>query len=78
MKAPGYRLILLLPAGGGPDLTGGTFRLGSPYQTCVLTSIPEVYMPGDPGPDLSGWTDAQRLCKNNVGKDEGSLGVPTP
>ena len=42
------------------------------------TPLSEVHAPGDPGPDLSGPVDAQRLRKNDVGKDEGSLGVPTP
>ena len=42
------------------------------------TPLPEVHPPCDPGPDLSGPADAQRLRKNGMGKDEGYLGVPTP
>ena len=73
-----WRLVLLLAAGGGPVLSGSPFRLSVSFQTRVLDPLPEVHAPRDPGPDLSGLVDAQRLCKNDVGEDEGSLGVPTP
>ena len=72
MEAWGYRLILLLAASGGP------LHPGVPHQTRVQTLLSEVHAPRYPGPDLSGLADARRLCKNNVGKDEGSIGVPTP
>ena len=41
------------------------------------TSLPEVHPPGDLRPDFPGPTDSQRLCGDDVGKDKGSLGVPT-
>ena len=76
--APGYILILLLPATGGPALPGGPFRIGVSYQSPVEAPLPEVPPVHYSVPDLSGLADAQRLCKNNVVKDKGSLGVPTP
>ena len=76
--AQGYRLLLLLPATGGPALPGFPFRLCVPHQACVETPLLEVHLPGDPRPDFPGPTDAQRLRKKDMGKDEGSLGVPTP
>ena len=72
MITPGYRLILLFPATGGP------FRFGVPYQARMETPPPEFHPPGDPRPDLLGPADAQRLFENDVGEDEASLGVPTP
>ena len=42
------------------------------------TSLIDIHLPGDPHPDLLGPADTQRLCNNNVSKDEGSLVVPTP
>ena len=77
MVALGYRLILLLPATGGPALPGGPFRLGVSYQFCVETSLPEVQGSRYSGTDIPGPADAQPLRKNDVGKDKGSLGVPT-
>ena len=38
----------------------------------------EVIITHNPGPDLSGPADSQRLHKNDMGKDEGYLRVPTP
>ena len=76
--APGHGFVVLLDASGSPALLGSPFRLGVSYQTRVQTSLPEVHVPGDPCPDLSGPADAQRLCKDDVGEDEGYLGVPTP
>ena len=78
VKAPRHGVVLLLAAEGGSSLTGSPFCLSLPNQACMLSSLPEVHAPGDPGPDLLGPADAQPLCKNNVGEDEGSLGVPTP
>ena len=78
MVASGYRLILLLPATGGPALLYGPFRLVVSYTACVETPLPDVHLSGYPSPDLLGPADAQHLCKNDVGKDKGSLGVPTP
>ena len=52
MVASGYRLILLLPATGGPDLPGGPFRLGVTHQACVETPLPEVHLPGYPVTDF--------------------------
>ena len=42
------------------------------------TPISEFHPSGDPCPDLLGPADAHRLCKNDVGEDEGSLGFATP
>ena len=78
MVTPGFCLLLLLADGGGPDLLGSPFRLGIPKQTRVQTSLPEVHAPRDPGLDISVSADAQRLRENDVGEDEGSLGVPNP
>ena len=78
VENPGHGVFLLLIAEGGPVLAGGPFRLGVPHQASMLSLLPEVHAPGDPGPYLPGPADAQRFCKNDVGKDEGSLGVPTP
>ena len=79
MVAPGFFLLLLLAAGGGPALPGGPFRLGAPlrlgvpHQDRVETPLPEVHPPRDCRPDISDPTEAQRIRKNDVGKDEGSL-----
>ena len=78
MVAPCYHLILLLPATGGPDLLEGPFRLGIPHQAYMYTPLPEVHPPGYPGTDILGPADAQRLCKNYVVEDKGSIGAPTP
>ena len=40
------------------------------------TPLLEVYPPGDLGSDLSGPTDIECFREDNMGKDEGSLGVP--
>ena len=74
----GHGVFLLLTAEGGPALVGSPSRLGEPRQDSMLSPIPEFHAPGDSGPDLTGPEDAQRLCKNDVGEDKGSLGVPTP
>ena len=60
--APGYRLIFLLPAAGGPAFPDGPLRLGVPHQARVDTPLPEFHPQRDHGPDLSGPADAQRLC----------------
>ena len=78
VKTPRHVIILLLAAEGGPALTGSPFHLGVPHQARMLAPLPEVHVPGDSGPDLPGPADAQHLCENDVGKDEGSLRVPTP
>ena len=78
MVALGYRLIFLPPAAGSPALPGGPLRLVAPHQARMETPLPEVHLPCDPGPDLSGSADAQRLFKNGVGEDKGYPGVPTP
>ena len=78
VKAPEHGIILLLAAEGGTALSGSPFRLGVPHQASMLSPLPEVHAPGDPGPDLPVPADAQSLRKINVGKDEGSLGVLTP
>ena len=76
--APGNRLILLLSNTGGPALPGIPFLLSASYQSRVETPLPEVHLPHYPGPYLLGPTDAKRLCKNDVGLYEGSLGVTGP
>ena len=73
-----YSVVLLLPDNGGRALPGGPFRLGVPSLSRVETPIPDFHPPGYPRPDLFDPADAQRLCKNNVGKDKESLGVQTP
>ena len=78
MIALGYLIILVLSATGGPALPEGPFRLGIPHQACMETPLPEVHLPGDPRLDIPGPADAQHLCGDNVGKEKGSLGVPTP
>ena len=78
MVASGYRLILLLSSAGGPALRGIPFSLSFSYQAYGETPLPEVDPPGDPGLDLPGPVETQCLCENNVGKDEGSPGVPCP
>ena len=66
------------PATGGPILIGGPFCLHITYQAYVETPLLEFHLPNYLRPDLLGPADAQRLFENDVGKDEGSLGVPTP
>ena len=78
VKTPGNGVLLLLSAKGGPALSGSPFRLGVPYQSCMLAPLPEVHASGYPGPDFTGVADAQRLCKNNVDEDKGYLRVPAP
>ena len=78
MVALTYGVVLLLATGGGPALSGIPFHLSISYQTCVLAPLPEVHAPGDPGPDIPSPDNAQRLCKNDVVKAEGYLGVPAP
>ena len=75
---PCNSLVILLSTTGGPDLPGGSFRIGIPHQARMDTPLLEVHPPGDPRPDLLGPADSQRFCKNNVGEDEGPLRVPTP
>ena len=41
------------------------------------TPLPEAHLPGDPGQNILGPEDSQSLCKNDVGKEKGSLGVTT-
>ena len=78
MVAPGYRLLLLLSNTGGSYLPGGSFRFGIPHQARMKTPLPEVHLPGDPRPDLTGPADAQRLRKDDMREDKGYLGAPTP
>ena len=78
VKAPGHGIVLLLGAEGGPALLGSPFRLGIPHRDSILSLLPEVHAPGEPGLYLLGLADAQRLCEDGVGKDEGSLGVLSP
>ena len=76
--ALGYRLILLFLAADSPTLPGGPFCLSIPHQDRLETPLPEVHPPGDPCPVLPGPADTQRLCKNDVIKEEGLIGIPTP
>ena len=78
MKTPRYGIVLLLTNEGGLALAGSPFRIGIPQQASILSPLSEVHAPGDPCRDLLGPTDAQRLSQHDMGKDEGSLGVPTP
>ena len=78
MVASGYGLVLLLSSSGDPFLPGSPLRLGVPYQACVETPLSEVHLPGYLCPDLPGPTDTQRLCEDDMGKDEGPLVVPCP
>ena len=65
MVAPSYGIVLLLAAGGIPDLLGSPFCLGVSYQNRMLASLPEVHVLHNPDPDLSGLADAQRLREND-------------
>ena len=76
--APFYDLVFLLSTTGGPALPDVSFRIGIPHQACMDTPLLEVHPPGDHQPDLLFPADTQRLCKNNMGEDEGPLRVPTP
>ena len=76
--APCNILVLLLSSTGGPSLPGGLFRLSIPHQSRVETPLPEVHPPGDPFLDILFPADTQYLRENDVGKDKGPLGVPTP
>ena len=78
VEAPGHDVVVLLAAEDGPTLLVSPFRLGIPHQASMLSPLPEVHAPGDPGLDLPGPADAQCLCQNGVGEDEGSLGFSTP
>ena len=78
MVALGYCLILLLSSADGPALPGRPIRLSVSYQAFIDTPLLEVHLPGDPGLDLSGPTDAQSLREDNVGKAEGPLVVIGP
>ena len=78
MEAPGHGALLLLAAEGGPALTGSPFCLGIAYQAHMLAPLPEVHAPGDTCPDLPVPADVKQFSKNNVGEDEGSLGVSAP
>ena len=60
------------------DLPYLDFRLIVYYQTCVDTPLPEVHLPDDPGSDLSGPTDTQRLCEDAVDEGEGTFRVTGP
>ena len=42
------------------------------------TPIPDFHLPGDPRLYLLGSVDTHNLREDNVGKDEGLLGVPGP
>ena len=44
----------------------------------MYTLIPNVHPPGDPSLDLPGPADTQRLCEDDVGKDEGPIVVTGP
>ena len=78
MLAPGYRLLPPLSTAGGPSLPGDPFRLGAPHQACMENPLPELHPHGYRRPYFLGPTGTQRLREYDVGKDEGSLGVPTP
>ena len=78
MIAPLYGIVLLLPVGGGPALSGIPLRLGFPHKACILSPLLEDHVPHDLRPDLTGPADAQHLREDDVGKDEGSLRVPAP
>ena len=73
-----YGLVILLSTIGGPTLPGSLLRPHIPHQTQLETPITEVYPPSYPCPDLSGPTDAKTIGEDNVIKDEGPLGVPSP
>ena len=78
MVASGNRLILLLSSAGGSFLPGCPFRLSVSYHADVETPLPEVQPPGDPFLDLPVPADAQHLFEEDVGKEEGPIGVPGP
>ena len=76
--APRGGLILLLSSTGGPALPGRPFRLSIPHQARMETPLPEVHPPGDPCLHLLFPMEAHCLCKNDVGKEDGSLRVTSP
>ena len=78
MIASGYRLIFLLSSAGGYDLTDIPFCLSVSHQAFMETPIPDVHPPVDLCPDLPCPTDTHNICKDDVGKDKGLLGVPGP
>ena len=78
MITPGYCLVLLLSSAGGTTLPISPLRLSIPYQACVETPVLEVYLLGDPRPDLLGPAYTKCLHEKDVVKDKGSLGVPIP
>ena len=63
MVTPSYGVVLFIAYECGPTVLVSPFRIVVPYQTRVLTSLPEVHAPRDPGPYLSGFADTQRLCE---------------
>ena len=73
-----YHLILLLSSTGGSALPGCPLCISISCQACVDTTLPWVHPPGDLGLDISGPMDTQRLCGDNVGKDEGTIRVLGP
>ena len=75
---PGFLCVLFLTSSGGPALPGITLRLSVPHQACVETSLPEVHTPIYLCLYFPGFTYAQLLCENDMGKNERSPGVPTP
>ena len=74
----GYHLILLLSSVCGTSLPVSPLCLSFSYQACMETPLPEFHLPGDPLQDLLGPKETQCLCEDDVGKDEGPLGVPGP
>ena len=78
MVASAYRLILLLSSAGGSALLGCPLCLSISYQACVDTLLTEVHPLGDHGSYLSGLTDAQHICGDDMSKDKGTLEVPGP
>ena len=73
MVASGYRLILLIPATGGPALPGGTFRLGIPHKAYMETPLPEVHLPGYLHLDLPGPAETKILIRSTWANTRGLL-----
>ena len=72
--APGYRLLLLLSATGGPAVSVGSFRLLIPHQACMDTPLPEVHLYGDPRPDFRALRTLIVFVSNTWAKTRGLSG----
>ena len=71
VETPGHCIFILLTPKGGPVLSGSPFCLGLPHQARMLSPLPEVHVPGDPGPYLPGPADANVSVRTTWAKKSG-------